>query len=78
LWFFSIIGFLLLYPNYWYLVIGFALIKWLVQWIIFGKFALKISAKRIAYFLPVYDILYTFYLILFGVIKPFAKPKTWN
>ena len=27
---------------------------------------------------PFYDILFTLYLIFFGIIKPFIKPKTWN
>jgi cellulose synthase/poly-beta-1,6-N-acetylglucosamine synthase-like glycosyltransferase len=77
-WLISAISFLLLYPKYWFMVIGLITLKWLIQWIIFGKFALKINAKKIAYALPFYDILFTLYLILFGIIKPFIKPKTWN
>lgn len=78
IWFSSIVIFLLVYPSYWYTVIGFVFLKWLIQWVIFGKFALKINARKITYFLPIYDILYTFYLIIFGLIKPFLKPKKWN
>lgn len=78
LWFLSILSFLVLYPNFWYLIVGFVIVKWLIQWIIFGKFAIKINAKKIAYALPFYDILFSLYLILFGIIKPFIKPKTWN
>lgn len=78
IWFSSVVIFLLVYPSYWYTVIGFVFLKWLIQWVIFGKFALKINARKITYFLPIYDILYTFYLIIFGLIKPFLKPKTWN
>jgi cellulose synthase/poly-beta-1,6-N-acetylglucosamine synthase-like glycosyltransferase len=78
LWLISIVSFLLLYPKYWFMIVGFIILKWLIQWIIFGKFALKINTKKIAYALPFYDILFTLYLILFGVIKPFIKAKTWN
>lgn len=78
IWFTSTVIFFIVYPKYWYTVIGFIILKWLIQWIIFGKFALKINAKKIAYALPFYDILFSLYLILFGIIKPFIKPKTWN
>lgn len=77
-WLISTISFLLLYPKYWFMVIGLIILKWLIQWIIFGKFAYKINAKKITYALPFYDILFTLYLIFFGIIKPFIKPKTWN
>ncbi len=78
IWFTSTVIFFIVYPKYWYTVIGFIILKWLIQWVIFGKFALKINAKKIAYALPFYDILFSLYLILFGIIKPFIKPKTWN
>jgi hypothetical protein len=72
------ISFVLLYPQLWYFGLALLLTKWIVQWIIIGKTALHLGAKKVAYALPFYDILYTLYLLTFGVAQVFIKPKTWN
>ena len=56
-------------------ILGF---KWLIQWLVFFKPALKLRSKFIAFFLPFYDICYTLYLIIFGAFKPFISNKTWK
>jgi hypothetical protein len=65
------------FPDNWYIAGGILLLKWLVQWTIFYKPALKLNAKRIAIFLPFYDFYYTGYLLLLGLVKPFYRGKTW-
>lgn len=77
-WYGSIITFLCLDLSLWYWIIPCIGLKWLIQWIIFGKFALQIQRKKIAFALPIYDILFSLYLLFFGIIKPFTKPTTWN
>ena len=78
LWLISGVLLFVLFPPLWYVTLSIILIKWFVQWIIMGPFALHIQHKKIAYFLPYYDILFTIYLLFFGVIRIFIKPKTWN
>ncbi|PCJ64296.1 MAG: transmembrane glycosyltransferase [Bacteroidetes bacterium] len=74
----SVILFMVLYPSIWYL--GFAILgfKWLIQWATIIKPAQLFAAKKVAYALPYYDILYTLFLFFFGIIGIFIKPKTWN
>ncbi|MFY0643466.1 MAG: glycosyltransferase [Bacteroidia bacterium] len=52
--------------------------KWIVQWIVFFKPAMKLRSKFVAFFLPFYDICYTLYLLLFSLLKPFIGTKKWK
>jgi len=69
---------IILQPLYWYIPIAIIGFKWIVQWFVFFKPTRMLDAKKIGYALPYYDVLYTLYLLLFGLIKPFRKQKTWS
>ena len=70
--------FISLNPEIWYIGLAVIILKWIVQWIIIGKIALHMGTKKVAYALPYYDILYTLFLLIFGIAQVFIKPKTWN
>lgn len=76
--YFSITLFLVLYPDHWLFAVILISFKWFIQWIIMFKPARLLSANKIAFALPYYDLLYTIYLLLFALLKPFSKPKTWS
>lgn len=73
----SIIG-LVLFTTYWYLIVGVIVLKWAIQWIVMYKPSQLLDAKSVGFFLPIYDVFYTLYLLMFGVLKLFIKPKTWS
>lgn len=74
----SVISLILHSSELWYIGAAILLVKWLIQWVIIGKTAVHLGTKKIAYALPYYDILYTFFLLTFGIAQVFIKPKTWN
>ncbi len=74
----TVISFILYSSELWYIGAAILLVKWLIQWVVIGKTAVHLGAKKIAYALPYYDILYTFFLLTFGIAQVFIKPKTWN
>ncbi|MBR9860964.1 glycosyltransferase [bacterium] len=53
-------------------------LKWIIQWIVFYKPSKMLNAKTIGYLLPLYDLYYTFILLILGIVKPFYKNKTWK
>lgn len=73
----SIIG-LVLFFDHWYFFVTLIVLKWGFQWIVMYKPSKLLDAKSVGYFLPVFDILYSVYLLVFGVLKLFIKPKTWS
>ena len=74
----SAILFIVLNPTKWYLAVGIIGLKWVIQWIILYGPSKRLGYSKIGYALPYYDILYTLFLLTFGIAKPFLKPKTWN
>jgi glycosyltransferase involved in cell wall biosynthesis len=62
----------------WYIAVGLLLLKWLLQWLVMYKPSQLLKARQVGYMLPVFDILYTFYLTLFGILKPFTRVDKWN
>lgn len=72
------IALIVLNPTQWYIGSALLVLKWAIQWIIMYGPAKRLSYKKIGYALPYYDILYTLFLLFFGLAKPFLKPKTWN
>lgn len=73
-----VIAFMCIEPDVWYIGIALLATKWIVQWIVFYGPSHRLGYKKIGYALPYYDILYTIFLLFFGLAKPFLKPKTWN
>ncbi|NNJ55361.1 MAG: glycosyltransferase [Bacteroidia bacterium] len=71
------LGFIL-FPQQWYFVASFVLLKWLIQWIVMYKPAMQLDAKSVRFLLPILDIFYSLFLILFGILKVFIKPRTWS
>lgn len=66
------------FPHLWIygaIILG---VKWLVQYIVLFKPAKRLGMKFIAYFMPLYDLFFTMYLIFFALVKPFIKVKAWN
>ncbi len=76
--YFFAIALLILYPQMWYLGVGVLTLKWIVQWVVMYGPSQRLGYTKVGYALPYYDILYTLYLLFFGIAKPFLKPKTWN
>ncbi len=72
----AVIG--ILNPQLYTVLLPILTLKWLFQWIVMGKAALRFQMKSIAYFIPLYDLSYTLYLLFFGAIRPIIKPKKWN
>ena len=72
------IALLIIYPQMWYLGTGILLLKWIVQWIIMYGPSKRLGYIKVGYALPYYDVLYTIYLLFFGLARPFLKPKKWN
>lgn len=70
--------FVLLNPSLWFLAVGVLVFKWILQYIFIAPTALRLKASKVAYFVPYYDVLYTLYLLFFGIIRPFLKTKSWN
>lgn len=70
--------YMFLYPSMWYVGIGLLALKWIVQWIVIYRPSQRLGYSKVGYALPYYDILYTLFLLFFGLAKPFLKPKTWN
>ena len=62
----------------WYYGAALFSLKWFIQWIVFFKPSKMLGAKPIGYLIPFYDVSYTFYLFLFGILKQFTKPKKWK
>ncbi|MFT5952169.1 MAG: glycosyltransferase involved in cell wall biosynthesis [Bacteroidia bacterium] len=65
-------------PHLWYLAIAILTLKWIIQWLIIWKPSQLLNAKKVGYVLPYYDILYTIYLMLFGIFNLFKRPETWK
>lgn len=77
---FYLLAFCLIFlnPIYWYIPLGFILLKWAVHWLIMFKSAKQFKANLIGKALPFYDLLYSLYLVLFGILKPFTRMSKWN
>lgn len=67
-----------LIPQLWYIPVSIILIKWLVQWVVMYKPTQILDAKTIRWALPYYDVLYTFFLLFFALIRPFTRISKWN
>ena len=74
----AVILFCFVSPHLWYLAVAILTLKWIIQWLIIWKPSQLLNAKKVGYFLPYYDILYTIYLMLFGIFNLFKRPKTWK
>jgi glycosyltransferase involved in cell wall biosynthesis len=74
----AVILFCFVSPHLWYLAVAILTLKWIIQWLIIWKPSQLLNAKKVGYVLPYYDILYTIYLMLFGIFNLFKRPKTWK
>lgn len=72
-----IIGAILLQES-WYLAFAVLALKWIIQYALFRKAALKLHAVKTLNLLPLLDVVYTLYIFTFAFIQPFAKAKKWN
>jgi len=69
---------IILNPSLWFIPIGGIVLKWMIQWMVMYKSTIILKAPKIGKALPFYDVLYTMYLVLFGVLKPFSRKAKWN
>lgn len=74
----SVLLFCIIAPQYWYWSVGILLLKWLIQWLVIWKPSQLLDAKKVGYALPYYDILYTFFLVLFGFLNLFKRSESWK
>ncbi len=61
--------------RYWSLV--FLLIIWLIKIILFYKLFKKLKRANYAFWLPLFDFLFIFYNLIFGLITLFGKQRKW-
>jgi biofilm PGA synthesis N-glycosyltransferase PgaC len=73
-----LILFVSIFISVWYYAVALLALKWIIQWFVMFKPSKILNAKPIGFLIPFYDVLFTFYLALFGVIKQFSKPKKWK
>jgi cellulose synthase/poly-beta-1,6-N-acetylglucosamine synthase-like glycosyltransferase len=59
-------------------ILGIYLMRGLIMTVIYYPAMKKMNDNTLALLLPLLDILYSFYLAIFGIIGIFSKPKTWN
>ncbi|HAV25338.1 MAG TPA: glycosyl transferase family 2 [Bacteroidetes bacterium] len=74
----AVILFCIVSPHLWYVAVAILTLKWIIQWLIIWKPSQLLNAKKVGYVLHYYDILYTIYLMLFGIFNLFKRPKTWK
>jgi len=74
----AVLSFCIITPHLWYLALAILTLKWVVQWFIIWKPCQLLNAKKVGYALPYYDILYTLYLMLFGILNLFKRAETWK
>jgi glycosyltransferase involved in cell wall biosynthesis len=72
------IVFMILHPETWYIGLGILGVKWLIQWVAILSPSKILKSPKVGYILPYYDILYTLFLLFFGIASIFIKPKTWS
>ena len=63
---------------YIFIVAGAYLVRLIVQVIVYHQSAKKLTGTGLVWFLPVYDLLYNVYLIVFGLIGTFIKTTRWK
>ena len=66
------------FPKLWIYAASVVAFKWIIQWIVMFKATQILKAKFIGYFLPFYDIVFSLYLLLMALIRPFYKNKEWK
>jgi glycosyltransferase involved in cell wall biosynthesis len=60
------------------LAIGLFLIRLIIQLAIYAKLFRKLDGKYLVWYLPVFDMLYYFYLNTFGILGTFIKTTQWK
>lgn len=60
------------------LALALFVFRWIIQLIIYSRTFKRLKAKDLLYFLPFFDILYYFYLNIFGLIGTFVKTTQWK
>ena len=53
-------------------------LRWAIQLLIYSKIFKKLNAKDLLFYLPFLDLIYYFYLNIFGLIGTFIKPTQWK
>lgn len=60
------------------LVIGLFIFRWIVQVIIYRKIFTRLGGKEFLWYMPFIDMVYYFYLNIFGLIGTFIKSIQWK
>ena len=60
------------------LALGLFALRLIIQLVIYSKIFKKLNAKDLLYYLPFLDLLYYFYLNVFGLIGTFIKTTQWK
>ena len=78
--FYITLGFCIFYQKQPYISIaaGAYVLRLIVQVIVYQKSAKKLTGTPLVWFLPIYDLLYNVYLIVFGLIGTFIKTTRWK
>jgi hypothetical protein len=62
----------------WVIILGLIIFRYIVHWILFYRPS-KHFGYPIAFWLaPLFDLVYTFYIIFFGGLNIFHRVKSWN
>ncbi len=67
-----------LYPQYWYVVLGIYLFRLLIQLIIYFPIMRKLQVKGLIWILPFLDIVYYSYICINGFFALFKKEVKWK
>lgn len=60
------------------LALGLFGLRWIIQLLIYTRTFKKLNAKDLLFYLPFLDLIYYFYLNIFGLIGTFTKTTQWK
>ncbi|SFC27422.1 Glycosyltransferase, catalytic subunit of cellulose synthase and poly-beta-1,6-N-acetylglucosamine synthase [Parapedobacter composti] len=67
-----------LYPSYWYMVLGAYLLRLLVQLVVYYPIMKKLQTQGLIWALPILDPVYYGYICINGFFALFKKDVTWK
>jgi len=60
------------------LALGLFLVRWIVQLIVYHKPFKRFMGGDMLWYLPIIDLVYYIYLVIFGLVGTFIKTTQWK
>lgn len=60
------------------LALGLFLLRWIIQLVVFNKSFKRLKGKDLLWYLPIIDLVYYVYLVIFGMVGTFIKTTQWK